>query len=367
MKSTLKVLILVPNLRVSNGVASFAMNYFKAIDHSAIHMDFAVYADIPSPYYDVIKEAGSTVYALPAVRHLKQHLRECRRILRQGNYDIVHDNTLINSLPMMMCAKQAGVPVRILHSHSSRLGETELREKRNKLFVPLLKKLSTDYAACSATAAASMFGSSPYFWIPNIVLEQNATFSAERRSEIRQKMGAGREKTIIGTVGRITPAKNPFFALEVINSLTTGRQDYEYWWIGSGAQDEEFRKKIAELGNKNIKLLGSRDDAPDLYQAMDVFFLPSRFEGLPLTVVEAQAMGLPCVISDVITPEVDYTDLVKRVSPDEPVSVWVSALEKQAGRIGDRRPYTDELRNSEFTEHKAGERLDAYYRRLIDR
>lgn len=357
--------MVLPNLRVSSGVASYAMNYFRLLNYDAVHMDFAVYANLKTPYVAEIEAAGGHVFVLPPLKNLPAHCKACRELLRNGHYDIVHDNTLINSIPLMAEAKRQNVPVRILHSHNSKLGETVRKEIRNTAFLPFLRRQANAYAACSDLAAKSMFGNAEYTFIPNVIDGKHFCFSEEQRSLIRKKMSAN-EKIIIGSVGRVCIQKNPFFALEVIEKLIEQNQSIEYWWVGSGPLDEEFQQRIKALRlDKYVKALGSREDIVDLYNAMDIFFLPSLFEGFGIVGVEAQAMGLPCVMSDAVPRETVYTDLVEYVSLEEPIEKWIKVIRKQMERISDRRSYSKEIGRSSFSSAHAGERLEAYYKRLM--
>ena len=180
-------------------------------------------------------------------------------------------------------------------------------------------------------------------------------------------MNAGR-KYIIGTVGRLAEQKNPFFAVEVIKKLHEEMPDTEYWWIGSGDLDNQIKEYIESCGALNyIKLLGSRNDVLDFYQAMDCFFLPSMFEGLPVTGVEAQAMGLPMVVSDTVTKEMVYTDLVDYVNLSESINVWVKRLKKALSRKVDRKIYSGKLKQSVFSDVGCGERLGDLYENLLRR
>lgn len=363
----MKVLMLLHNLRVSSGVSSYVMNYFRAIDHSKIHMDFAIWRDIQTPYYDEIKAEGSTVYVLPPMKKINAHIKECEKIISEGKYDIIHDNTLYISYPIMCSAKKYKVPVRMLHSHNSKLGETKSKDIRNRAFLPLLKYTATDYAACSKLAAQALIGNNSYDFIPNIVSGERLNYSLDKRNEIRKAMGA-EGKIIIGSIGRVAAQKNPLFALDVIKEIVNRNQNVEYWWIGSGPMDDELKKGVIERKlDARVRILGSREDVPDLLQAMDIFFLPSLFEGLPITGVEAQAAGLPSVISASVTPEVVYTDLVEFVSLEKPIETWAEALERQITRVPDRRSYIGELRNSPFSEIKAGEHLTQIYEKLVQK
>lgn len=363
----IKVLMLLPNLRAANGVASFAMNYFRNINKEKIHIDFALYADRPSPYYDEIKQSGSKIYILPNVKNLKEHLQACRKILSEGRYNIVHDNTLHLSIPMMWCAQNAGIPVRILHSHSSQMGETKLKAIRNRLFLPILRGLATDYVACSKVAGENLFGKKHFTIIPNVINAEKYVFNENKRAQIRKLMQA-EDKVVIGTVGRLAYQKNPFFAMDVFKEFLKEVPNAEYWWIGSGTLDNEVQEYVKQQGlENNVKLLGSRNDVIDLYQAMDVFFLPSLFEGLPVTGIEAQAMGLPMVVSDTVTDEMVYTDLVEYVGLGQNKNVWVKRITEVLKKANIRDKYSTNLKQSIFIDKNCTEILEKLYLNRLTR
>lgn len=361
----IKVLMLVPNLQVDSGVTSFVMNYYRKIDPKQIHIDFVVYFDIKTSCYMEIKANGGKIFILPSVKNIVKHIKACKKILAQGDYDIVHNNTLHVALPMMLCAKLHHVPVRILHSHSSKMGETKKKELRNKMFLPLLRSLATDYAACSKLAGNAMFGSSHYEIIPNVIQTDKYIFNEEIRNNVRHKMGV-ENKFVVSTVGRLAEQKNPFFAIDVFKELVNIMPNTEYWWIGSGELDNQVAAYVQQQGLADkVKLLGSRNDVIDLYQAMDVFFLPSLFEGLPLTGVEAQAMGLPMVVSDTVTNEMVYTDLVNYMGLKKSVEEWANLIKQLYNVKKDRTLYNDQLQKSSFCDSKCGERLKNMYVKLL--
>lgn len=361
----IKVLMLVPNLQIDSGVTSFVMNYYRKIDPKQIHIDFVVYFDIKTSCYTEIKANGGKIFILPSVKNIVKHIKACNKILAQGDYDIVHNNTLHVALPMMLCAKLHHVPVRILHSHNSKMGETKKKELRNKMFLPLLRSLATDYAACSNLAGNAMFGSAYYTVIPNVIQTDKYIFNEEIRNKVRHKMGV-ENKFIVATVGRLAEQKNPFFAIDVFKELVNIMPNAEYWWIGNGELDNQVAAYVQQQGLADkVKLLGSRNDVIDLYQAMDVFFLPSLFEGLPLTGVEAQAMGLPMVVSDTVTNEMVYTDLVNYMSLKKSVEEWASLIKQLCNVRRDRILYNDQLQKSSFYDSKCGERLQDIYTNLL--
>lgn len=362
----IKVLFLVGNLRPANGVTSFAMSYFRNIDHDKIEIDFALLNDVKTPYYNEILNAGSKIFILPPIKKLKKHIARCKRILKENDYQIVHDNLLISSLPMMYCAYKLKIPVRILQSHNTELSSIWWKAKRNQLLLPFLKKICNTYFACGIEAGKAMFGDSNFKVIPNAISLRKSYFSNYVRIKTRQKYNC-KNKVIIGTVGRLSLQKNPFFAIKVIENLLKKDLNIQYWWIGSGELGAQVQRYIEENHLSNyVKLFGSCDNVSDLYQAMDVFFLPSLFEGLPITAVEAQAAGLPCIISSVVTKELVYTDLVDFVSLNSSLSVWSNKIIEQSQRGEERAHYLAKLKKSSFYSPNAANLLSKYYLGLVN-
>lgn len=365
MGNEIRVLMLLPTLYVSSGVANYAMTYFRAIDKTRIHMDFAIYEDLPSPYYEEIRKLGSKVFVLPSLRNIAKHYKKCEEILTNGNYDIVHDNSLINTCPMMVAAKKVGIPVRILHSHNSRLGETNLKEFRNKLFLPLLRKQATHYVACSKVAGYSMFANRKFYVINNVIDAKTNKFDADVRNMVRKKMKAS-NKFVVITVGRVTSQKNPFFAMDVFAEVVKKNPRFEYWWVGSGPLDDALVKYVEKKDiSGNVRLLGNRTDVKDFYQASDCFFLPSIFEGFGIVNIEAQSMGLPCIVSDVIPHEVNYSGLVEFVSLSENCAFWADKIINSTNNKITRSIYNQKLRNSVYSSQKAGENLYNMYKKTL--
>lgn len=360
----IKVLMLIVNLKAADGITNYALNYFRKINHNVIHMDFVVYdsENMVQSYITEIENEGSKIFTLPSFFTMYKHYKECWKILKQGKYDIIHDNSLIITIPMMFVAKQMGIQIRILHSHNSKLGETKIKEIRNKCFLPFLKMFITDYIACSMLAGKTLFGNKKFIVIPNVINAEKYRFNEEKRKEVRKSLGV-ENKYIVATVGRIALQKNPFFAMDVFKLVAEQERTAEYWWIGSGSLDEDLKKYIKEIGIEDkVKLFGSREDVNDLYQAMDCFFAPSLFEGFSIVSVEAQAMGLPCVLSNEVIKEIAYTDLVSFVKLEEEKKVWADKiLDKRFGK----RDYYEHLINSDFSDKKAGRRLEKLYENLL--
>lgn len=362
----IKVLFVMGNLRPSNGVTSFAMTYFRNLDHSKIQVDFALLNDVKSPYYNEIRRLGSKIYILPPLKRMNDHLKKCRQILQENDYQVIHDNILIASLPIMYCAYRSKIPVRILQSHNTRLSSIKWKAKRNRLLLPLLRMMANQYFACGKIAGKAMFGNAKFKVIPNAIAFKSSYFSAGTRHQVRAKYNC-QDKIVVGTVGRLSLQKNPFFAIKVIEKLVKKHSNIQYWWIGSGELDDQVKKYINDKHLTNyIKLFGSCDDIYPLYQAMDAFFLPSLFEGLPITAIEAQSTGLPCIISDSVTKELVYTDLVDFVPLDSHFEVWDEHILKQVRRTVNRYMYKNAVKNSQYYAPNAAKLLLNYYSTLIN-
>ena len=328
-------------------------------------MDIASYKEGDSIYYTEVEAAGGKMFFLPGIKNLPEHVKVCNKILSDGRYDIIHDNTLHISIPMMWCAKRQGVPVRILHSHNSKMGETPAKAFRNRFFLPVLRSLATNYAACSQLAGRAMFEDQEFTVIPNVIQTEKYRFDPTMRKSVQQKMNAT-DKFVVGTVGRLAEQKNPFFAIDVFKCLLKNVPNAEYWWVGNGPLEERVKTYIEEKKlTKYIKLLGSRNDTVELYQGMDVFFLPSLFEGLSIVTVEAQAMGLPCVVSDVIPPEAEYTELLKRCSLQDSIEAWVEKIRNTQIKKTERKQYQEYLSESVFSDVGCGNRLKKIYERCL--
>lgn len=364
MEKKIKVLMVVFNLSVANGVSSYVMNYFRNLEHNKIIMDFVVYQDVETPYSKEIIDNGGHIFKVPSIKHLYSHMNTSKKIICQGQYDIVHDNILILSYFIMHYAKKYKVPVRILHSHNSRLGETKYKELRNKWLLPVLLNTANAYFACSDLAAQALFGKRPYVFVPNVISVKKFSFNESVRERVRNQFHCG-NKFIIGTVGRLATQKNPFYAIDTIIKVYEHNSNIQYWWIGSGPLMGRVKAYIEEKNATSyIRLFGSRNDIADLYQAMDLFFLPSLFEGLPVTGVEAQAMGLPCLVSDNITSQFICTDLVSSLSIKQSDKKSAKTLMSFFSKKYERSQYADKLRKSCFSDQNAGEFLLKVYHQL---
>ena len=360
----IKVLMVLPGLELANGVASYAMNYFRQVDADRLQIDFVSYRPVSSPYGQEIMKEGGQVFVLPPIQQVRAHLSACYQLLTKNDYDIVHTNTLLLSFPLLAMAKAMGVPCRILHSHNAGLGNTPFKAWRNRMFLPLLRAVVNTKFACSDLAAKALFGKLDYTFIPNVIPEGKYHFNSRLRKDLRQKYQV-EDKFVVATVGRVMPQKNPFYAVDLIEQLYKKIPNLVYWWIG-GQATPELETYIQDKGlSQAIHFWGSRSDVADLYQAMDLFFLPSLYEGLPVVLVETQAMGLPAFVSDTVTKQVVYTDLIQYFSLEEDLEKTADLCLRFIQRCPERRPYDHELAISPFSDEKAGRELLVAYQHAL--
>ena len=209
-----KILMLLSTFGVASGVNSFAMNYLRNIDHKKVQIDFAVYFERESPYIEEIHAYGGKTFLLPPIQHFRDHYKVCEKILDTGDYDVIHDNSLILTIPFMLIAQKKGVPLRILHSHSTELGEDRLKKIRNRIMLPILKEAATNYVACSSRAGNAMFKRKPYVVIPNVITADQYRFNEEERKVIRHKMKVEGSYVIATDAALDCESKEPIFCIE---------------------------------------------------------------------------------------------------------------------------------------------------------
>lgn len=254
-----------------------------------------------------------------------------RRVLAEGSFDAIHVNT---SAPwvqhaLLKEAVRAGVPVRIAHGHAWMPWERFPFGFTHALYTRSIARSATHVLACSDLAGRYLYGAA--LWQDRGVTVKNGIDvddfvpSPEARRSVREGNVTG---LVVGSVTRFTPEKNVPFLLEVFAAVRRLRPDARLWLVGDGPQRQELKRRAAELGIADgVTFWGQRDDVPALLQGMDVMLLPSVREGLPISLVEAQAAGLPCVVSSSVSSEVDVPGCpIWHLSLDEPAEHWAERV-----------------------------------------
>ena len=304
----LRVLQVVTHME-RGGLESMIMNYYRYIDREKIQFDFLVHRQERAAFDDEIESLGGKIYRLPRlVPWSKSYLSALNHFFDEHpEYKVVHVHQDCLSSVILKVAAQHNVPVRVAHSHSASQDKNlkYLIKLCYKRFIP---KYASDLFACGRDAGDWMFGGAPFQIINNAIDVAAYTYDRAKRQKVRQQLGLENEFTI-GHVGRFNQPKNHPFLLDIFATLLKEEPNAILLLVGGGEGMSKMQEKVQELGiAEHVRFLGVRSDVADLMQAMDMFVLPSLYEGLPVTMVEAQAAGLPCIISDKVPPECILTE-----------------------------------------------------------
>lgn len=352
------------------GTESFLMSQYRAIDKKKIQFDFLNVYNEKIACQDEIETLGGHIYYLDMARHhgLRSYYKNLDEFFAKNaqQFDAVHCNfqSLINT-DVLKYAKKYGIKVRIAHAHNSGYG-TEPNLKQKLLIGVNQRTLglyATHYFACSSLAAKWMFGKDAVI-IKNAIDTKKYLYSEKIREEIRRQMGLEGQYVVV-FVGRLDPQKNPIFMLEIFYELKKMKPAAKLLVVGDGILSEEMHVKIKELDIvDSVTMLGNRNDVNQLLQAADAFLLPSKFEGLGIVLIEAQAAGLPTFTSkDVVPAEAKITDLLTFISLDNSAKQWAEIISKY--RINRRINTKDSVCMSGYDNIENAVKLSEIYRKLI--
>lgn len=344
VRGPVRVLHVVGRGMTRGGLQTWLMHVLRRIDRRRVACDFLVGTDRPCAFDDEIRALGSRVIAGPFYRRLPAYVARLREVLREhGPYDVVHAHPDHVAGPILRAAHREGVPVRIAHSHNDRRVDYAAAGLAKRFWVAWTRRMLLTHAthglACSRRAAASLFGAHwqadgrwqvlPY----GIDLAPFAT--PVDPVAVRAELGLSPEDFVVGHVGNFRPQKNHEFLVAIAAEALRRRPELCFVLIGREMEGQRgLRARVEALAADagiaaRFRILGERADVPRLMLgAMDAFVLPSRWEGLGIVLLEAQAAGLPCVYSDVVAAaEVELLpDLMHRCSPDAPAASWAEAL-----------------------------------------
>lgn len=318
-----------------SGIGNYIMNAYRNVDRDKVQFDFAVCEHRQVSFDEEIRALGGRVFYVTrkSVNPLK-NFNEIRRIVKDGHYRFVFRHTDVSTVALdLFAAKLGGASRRIAHSHSTSAKKIWL----HKLFRPFLNAVCTDRFACSADAGKWMYGDKyaggkkRFRVIPNGIDIGAFRYDEELRNKMRMEFGFSEGTVVIGHVGNYMPVKNHAWMITVLETLIRQKRNAMLLLVGDGAMRQTMEEQIRNAHlEAHVILTGVRNDIPALLQAMDVFLFPSLYEGMPIALVEAQAAGLPCVISDVITDDVCLTEQVRKVGLSETAKVWADAVWRAA-------------------------------------
>ncbi len=340
----------------SGGIESFLRNVLNHADISELDIDIVAAEIKESVFTKPLQELGVRFVELSGnQRKLASNYRKFRKLLNERKYDAVHVNAFqALSLYYLYLAQQAGVPVRIAHSHNTALRKSLAKEL--KLFVHRRARIkftrfSTELWACSKAAAMFLFSPKElekrgFRFIPNGIDTDRFRFDPGVRLQIRNELHVN-DRWVIGSVGRLCEQKNQSFLMDVFAEIKKRRKDSVLLLVGEGSDRHMLEEKAACLKiSDSVIFYGTSDKVERLLWAMDVFVLPSLFEGLPVSLVEAQAAGLPVVCSDGITDEAYLTEPLKALDLNAGAAAWAGQISGLG--LGERAAYAEYISKAGF-------------------
>ena len=305
------------------GIEMYVMNQLRTIDRNKVLFDFVT--DFPTiAYADEIKSYGSKIYYIPAKSKSPfKHLYALYKILRNHKeYKKVYFNVLDAGAAVTEFVPWIMGRIVMTHSHNGNTDKVRL----HKLCRPFLNLFTHKRYACSQVASQFMFGNKSATIIPNMIDLQKYGFSEEKRNKKRKELGI-ENKLVICHIGRLSPQKNPMGLIDIFKAVREENPNTVLVSIGTGEIADEVHNYAKEKGvYDSILFLGKRTDIDYLLCASDVFLLPSFYEGLPIVAIEAQASGLPCVLSDNISQEAKITENVHFLNLEEPFKKWTNTI-----------------------------------------
>lgn len=351
------------------GIENFLMNVYRSIDRSTVQFDFLVHEAKKGVFEEEITSLGGKLFRIPSRREgIQKNKRSLRDFFcEHREYRVVHQHvSSLSYIEPLIAANKNGVRTRILHCHST--GESGsfvhryLHNHNRKVF----QKYATHTFVCSNDAAVWIFGEKKVLESVFTVLRygietSNFMFSLDVRNNIRRSLGI-EKNLVIGHLGRFTYPKNHSFLIEVFQLLHERREDAVLLLIGDGELRQEIERKVAAFGLKrNVIFAGIVPDPSPFLSAMDIFVFPSYYEGFPLSLIEAQTSGLPCIVSSTVTTEARITEDVHYLGLDCPLEVWCELIEKVSLHGERKRDSVRFVKNAGFDVQQTSKWLEEFY------
>lgn len=318
MSESIRVLQVLDFINYNSGVSAVVTNYFFQLDPQRVQCDFLLYEMPEDAWMTRLTAAGAKVYATgkPSGRSMAEYERNVKDFFQQHakDYDIVHVHIPNAAFIVLRYAKKYGIKVRILHSHNARGADGAVKKIRNYLLNQCGIRYANQYFACSVKAGNYLFGEKrcgQLVVLPNAIRLERYAFDEKKRKTIRDSLGVKEHELLLGHIGRFAEQKNHEGLLKIFAETRKRGMDTKLVLLGDGELREKTGQLAEQLGIKDqVLFAGVVANVPDYLSAMDIFLLPSLYEGLPVVCVEAQAAGLPCLISDQVTREIALTDQV---------------------------------------------------------
>lgn len=327
-----RILHLVSSLSIGSGVMGMIMNIYRNINKEKVQFDFIYFIDSEKCYKDEILELGGSCFKIPKPSLNKTFIKEINKLFKSNSskYIALHNHELYLNFIFSPIAKINGINNIITHSHTTMYSDKRISAIRNKILCIPIKYQSDYYFACSKAAGKFIYGQknidrNKVIVVNNAIDCRKFKYSHERRYMIRNKLGLN-DKLIVGHIGRFNAQKNHTFLIDVFYQIFNTNKNAHLVLVGTGPLEDKIRDKVRKLQiEENVTFLGQRKDINDIMSSIDVLVMPSLYEGLPVVGIEAQASGLPCIMSDEITDEVNICN-VRFLNLNESSNVWANEI-----------------------------------------
>ena len=364
----MKVLIVNTVPTDKNGITNVIFNYLTAMKLDDLRMDYVSINQPDANYSLMVKQIGGRMYVMHrTAKGLFTYTRKLKKLIKSEGYDIVHIHGNSHfTVPELLAAYLGGCKVRIVHCHNTTCSSVLL----HKFLTPLFNSLYTDGFACGVDAGRWMFGKCSFTVINNGIDTGKFKFSSDIRTKIREQLG-WEDKIIIGNVASIIPAKNHEFILKVFEEVYNTNNDCRLLLIGDGHLRGQIEDEILEAKLQDAVIItGNINNVNEYLNAMDCILMPSLYEGLPLTLIEQQANGLQCIVSDAISIEADKTGLLTFIPLSTPAKEWADVILKKTGDKDDIRQDASEyaimqIRDSGYSIDEEAAKMRKIYSNLI--
>lgn len=349
----------------AGGISTVVLNYYRFIDRTKIHFDIALTVDTVGQNAQALMDLGAKIFFVPLKSTgLGSFRRALTQLLKQGQYDAIHVHESETCYVALGVAKKLGIPCRIAHAHTSspfRGLKSELRRLSGCL---LNYHYATRVIGCGKLAGERVFGKRNMrrpkaVVLPNAIDTVRFAYNERIRREVREELGVD-GKYVIGMVGRLSEEKNTSYALELMPRVLEKLPNAVLVVAGNGPDESKIKSRIREMNLENVVvMLGRRGDVARLYQAFDLFIMPSFSEGYPLAAVEALASGLPVLLSDTITRELDFATAIQYIPLSD--RTWWAAEIVNWQEIGDRTERQGEVAANGLDIHETVKLLERMY------
>lgn len=351
------------------GAETLIMNLYRNIDRSMVQFDFLLHCPHESAYEKEILSLGGRIYKIP--RYLGYNKLSYERNLSlflkaHPEHIIIHDHLMDSASETLKVAKRLG-RITVAHSHIADV-PFSLREIIRFLFRRNLWKIADYRFACSESAGKWLYrGKAGFTILRNGIITERFAYSGQTRGIKRKEFGIAESTRLIGTIGRMVNQKNQGRLLDVIKHLVDFEDNAKLMLVGEGPLETELKAKVGKLNlEDHVIFTGPRTDVNELLSAMDVFVLPSLYEGLGIVLVEAQASGLPCVFTDTIPKDVDLIpELIHRVSLSVSDEAWAKTI-LDSRPLKNRENAWETVADKGYDIRNSAQQLQVFYSELSD-